>query len=108
MLGKSGGGLLLLGVRRSAPKPHPIQESPKKADAGVLGKFRVVGQVERLHDLYGKIAGGEHLHLALHRLLVQRYDLLVAHWVGFWPGERRFVILDENARFRGEERPHHR
>ena len=71
MLGEGVGGLLLLRLRRARPG-RCVEEAHQRVGAGVLGEVGIVGEVERLDHLEREIARGQHLHLALHGLLVER------------------------------------
>ena len=72
------GRLFQLGLGGAAADAHPVEQTPDQADARVLGEFRIVGKVELFGDGKGEIARGQHLDLALHRLLVERLQLVAA------------------------------
>ena len=108
MLGKGVGGLFFLGPFRSPAQSQAAQEASNGAHAGVLGEGGIVGEIERLDHLDREIARGDHLHLTLHRLLVEHALLRIATVVVGGPREGGLVVLNEDARFGGVERPHHR
>ena len=108
MLGEGVGGLFFLGPFRSPAQSQAAQQASNGAHAGVLGEGRIVGEIERLDHLDREIARGNHLHLTLHRLLVEHALLRIATLVVGRPREGGLVVLNEDARFGGVERPHHR
>ena len=87
--------------------PNGVQDAPEEAWALIFGEVRIVGEVEGLDDIDGEVARGHHLDLALHRLFVERNEARVASLVGGRRGKSRFVVLDEDACFRREQRPDH-
>ena len=108
VLDEGAGGLLFLRLGRFLGQPQAVEQAYHRVCAGVLGEVRIGGEIEIVDHLVGEIARGQHLHLALHRLLIKRALLYVADLAVGRPGEHRLIVLDEDACLGGIERPHHR
>jgi hypothetical protein len=80
------GGALELRFVAAVSDTKLAEEPGHDIRARVLGEFRIVGEVELLGDPQRQVARGEHLHLALDRLLVEGLDL-VAPLIGRGTGE---------------------